>query len=166
MPGAAISMELAGDLDTVQWRSNHLRHDWVNIETFSQGDTTASLDLASIVRQLNSLPGIEVEGNHTLSVRGLVANESGGHSASSIVSTNVMLMDTANALTTTVESESLFGDLPGWVAPSIVLLLVFLVIAGMIVLNKAEDSIEVESIDWTTGDSDIEAVVEDAALED
>ena len=159
MPGAAISMELAGDLDTVQWRSNHLRHDWVNIETFSQGDTTASLDLASIVRQLNSLPGIEVEGNHTLSVRGLVANESGGHSASSIVSTNVMLMDTANALTTTAESERLFGDLPGWVAPSIVLLLVFLVIAGMIVLNKAEDSIEVES-------SDIEAVVEDAARED
>ncbi len=51
-------------------------------------------------------------------------------------------------------------------AYSIVLLLVFLVIAGMIVLNKAEDSIEVESIDWTTGDSDIEAVVEDAALED
>ena len=71
MPGAAISMELAGDIDTVQWRSNHLRHDWVNIETFSQGDTTASLDLASIVRQLNSLPGIEVEGNYTLSVRGL-----------------------------------------------------------------------------------------------
>ena len=51
-------------------------------------------------------------------------------------------------------------------AYSIVLLLVFLVIAGMIVLNKAEDSIEVESIDWTTNDSDIEAVVEDAALED
>ena len=36
----------------------------------------------------------------------------------------------------------------------------------MIVLNKAEDSIEVESIDWTTNASDIEAVVEDAALEE
>ena len=36
----------------------------------------------------------------------------------------------------------------------------------MIVLNKADASIEVESIDWTTSDSDIEAVVDDAALED
>ena len=42
----------------------------------------------------------------------------------------------------------------------------FLVISGMIVLNKADASIEVESIDWTKSDSDIEAVVDDAALED
>ena len=166
MPGDAIEVDLSGSLDTVQWRSNHLRHDWVNIESFSPGDSTAALELSTIVKQLNSLPGIEVEGNHTLSLRGLVANESGGHSASSLVSTNVMLMDTANAFTEADEGDSLFGDLPGWIAPTAFLLLLFLVIMGMIVLNKAEDSVIVESIDWTKSDSDIEAVVDEAALLD
>ena len=149
MPGDALEMQLNGSVDTVQWRSNHLRHDWVNIETFMPGDNSASLDLASIVKQLNSLPGITVEGNHTLSMRALVANESGGHRASSLISTNVMLMDTANAMTSTEPSESLFGDVPGWVAPAILLLLLAIVITGMIVLNRADNAVEVETIDWT-----------------
>ena len=149
MPGDALEMQLNGSVDTVQWRSNHLRHDWVNIETFMPGDNSASLDLASIVKQLNSLPGITVEGNHTLSMRALVADESGGHRASSLISTNVMLMDTANAMTSTEPSESLFGDVPGWVAPAILLLLLAIVITGMIVLNRADNAVEVETIDWT-----------------
>ena len=149
MPGDALEMQLNGSVDTVQWRSNHLRHDWVNIETFMPGDNSASLDLASIVKQLNSLPGITVEGNHTLSMRALVANESGGHRSSSLISTNVMLMDTANAMTSTEPSESLFGDVPGWVAPAILLLLLAIVITGMIVLNRADNAVEVETIDWT-----------------
>ena len=149
MPGDALEMQLNGSVDTVQWRSNHLRHDWVNIETFMPGENSASLDLASIVKQLNSLPGITVEGNHTLSMRALVANESGGHRASSLISTNVMLMDTANAMTSTEPSESLFGDVPGWVAPAILLLLLAIVITGMIVLNRADNAVEVETIDWT-----------------
>ena len=77
-----------------------------------------------------------------------------------------MLMDTANAFTEADEGDSLFGDLPGWIAPTAFLLLLFLVIMGMIVLNKAEDSVIVESIDWTKSDSDIEAVVDEAALLD
>jgi hypothetical protein len=50
------------------------------------------------------------------------------------------------------------------VAPVILLLLVLLVIAGIIVLNKAEDSTQLEIIDWTRPDEDIEAVVEEAKL--
>ena len=46
------------------------------------------------------------------------------------------------------------------------LFLLLLVIMGMIVLNKADDSVIVESIDWTKSDSDIEAVVDEAALLD
>ncbi len=160
MPGDALEMQLNGSVDTVQWRSNHLRHDWVNIETFMPGENTASLDLASIVKQLSSLPGITVEGNHTLSMRALVANESGGHRASSLISTNVMLMDTANAMTSTEPSESLFGDVPGWVAPAILLLLLAIVITGMIVLNRADNAVEVETIDWSK-----EPVSEDAVPE-
>ena len=77
-----------------------------------------------------------------------------------------MLMDTANAKSFSTTEESLFGDLPGWVAPAILLILVLLVISGMIVLNKTEEAIEVETMDWTKSDQDIEAVVEDAALLD
>ena len=157
MPGDALEMQLNGSVDTVQWRSNHLRHDWVNIETFEPGENSASLNLASIVKQLNSLPGITVEGNHTLSMRALAVNESGGHRASSLISTNVMLMDTANAMTSTEPSESLFGDVPAWVAPAILLLLLGIVITGMIVLNRADNAVEVETIDWT---KEAEAVAE------
>ncbi|MBE54715.1 MAG: hypothetical protein CMB00_05730 [Euryarchaeota archaeon] len=167
MPGDAIEVDLSGFIDTVQWRSNHLRDDWANLHSFSEGDEQAELDISTIVNQLEHLPGIELEGNHTLSLRGLVGNESGGHSATSLVSVNVMLMDTANAKTSTQQNaDGLFGDLPGWIAPTAFLLLLFLVIMGMIVLNKAEDSVIVESIDWTKSDSDIEAVVDEAALLD
>lgn len=167
MPGDALEVDLSGSLDTLQWRSNHLRDDWASLHSFSEGDEQAELDISTIVHQLEHLPGIEVEGNHTLSLRGLVANESGGHSSTSLVSVNVMLMDTANAKTVPESNQDgLFGDLPGWIAPTVLLLLLFLVIMGMIVLNKAEDSVIVESIDWTKSDSDIEAVVDEAALLD
>ena len=165
-PGDAIEIELNGYVDSLQWRSNHLRDDWANLHSFSEGDDTATLDLYTIVNQLEHLPGIDVEGNHTLSLRALIANESGGHSATSLVSVNVMLMDTANAKSFSTTEESLFGDLPGWVAPAILLILVLLVISGMIVLNKTEEAIEVETMDWTKSDQDIEAVVDDAALLD
>ncbi|MEC7064851.1 MAG: S8 family peptidase [Candidatus Thermoplasmatota archaeon] len=165
-PGDGIEVELSGYVDTLQWRSNHLRDDWANLHSFTEGDETATLDLTTIVHQLEHLPGIDVEGNHTLSLRALIANESGGHSATSLVSVNVMLMDTANAKSFSTTEESLFGDLPGWVAPAILLILVLLVISGMIVLNKTEGAIEVETMDWTKSDQDIEAVVEDAALLD
>ncbi|MEC8576876.1 MAG: S8 family peptidase [Candidatus Thermoplasmatota archaeon] len=165
-PGDGIEVELSGYVDTLQWRSNHLRDDWANLHSFTEGDETATLDLTTIVHQLEHLPGIDVEGNHTLSLRALIANESGGHSATSLVSVNVMLMDTANAKSFSTTEESLFGDLPGWVAPAILLILVLLVISGMIVLNKTEEAIEVETMDWTKSDRDIEAVVEDAALLD
>ena len=165
-PGDGIEVELSGYVDTLQWRSNHLRDDWANLHSFTEGDETATLDLTTIVHQLEHLPGIDVEGNHTLSLRALIANESGGHSATSLVSVNVMLMDTANAKSFSTTEESLFGDLPGWVAPAILLILVLLVISGMIVLNKTEGAIEVETMDWTKSDQDIEAVVDDAALLD
>ena len=166
MPGDGIEIALTGYADTVQWRSNHLRDDWANLHTFSEGADEATLDLATIVEQLEHLPGISVEGNHTLSVRALVANESGGHSSTPLAVVNVMLMDTANAKSFGGSEASLLGDLPGWVAPSVLLLLVFLVIMGMIVLNKTESAIEVETLTWTSTDEDIEAVADDAALLD
>ena len=150
MPGGALEVDLSGSLDTLQWRSNHLRDDWASLHSFSEGDQQAELDISTIVHQLEHLPGIEVEGNHTLSLRGLIANESGGHSSTPLVSVNVMLMDTANAKSfSEPQDNSLFGDLPYWVAPAILLLLLAIVITGMIVLNRADNAVEVETIDWS-----------------
>ena len=163
MPGGALEVDLSGSLDTLQWRSNHLRDDWASLHSFSEGDQQAELDISTIVHQLEHLPGIEVEGNHTLSLRGLIANESGGHSSTPLVSVNVMLMDTANAKSfSEPQDNSLFGDLPYWVAPAILLLLLAIVITGMIVLNRADNAVEVETIDWT---KEAEPVAEAEAVE-
>jgi hypothetical protein len=43
-------------IETMQWRSNHLRDDWSNIHTFDHG-TSGSLTAIDIIHQLEHLPG-------------------------------------------------------------------------------------------------------------
>ena len=163
MPGDGIEIDVNGYADTVQWRSNHLRDDWANLHSFDQGDEQATLDLTTIVHQLEHLPGIDVEGNHTLSIRGLMANDSGGHSATSVVSVNVMLMDTANAKSFS-EEDGMFSTLPGWVVPVTGLFLIVLVVLAMNVINRVEEASTIETKSWN--DDDIAAVVDDEEAED
>jgi len=120
--------------------------------------------LSTIVDQLEHLPGIVIDGNHTISLRGLMANESGGHSASSVVAVNVLLMDTANAKTFG-QSEGGLSNLAGWVLPTAGVVLVVLLLGGVVLINRAERSVEVESIKWGSHDEDIDAVVDQAEAE-
>lgn len=160
LPGDELSFDISGDLDTVQWRSNHLRDDWANIHDFNEGDSDAILDMATIVHKLEHLPGIELEGNHTLSLRGLTSNESGGHSSTSLVAVNVMLMDTANAKTFAL-SEGGMSNLAGWILPVAGFVLVALLLGGVVLINRAEGAVEVESYAFGVPDEDIDAVVSD-----
>jgi len=160
LPGDELSFDISGDLDTVQWRSNHLRDDWANIHDFNEGDSDAILDMATIVHKLEHLPGIELEGNHTLSLRGLTSNESGGHSSTSLVAVNVMLMDTANAKTFAL-SEGGMSNLAGWVLPVAGFVLVALLLGGVVLINRAEGAVEVESYAFGVPDEDVDAVVSD-----
>ena len=105
-PNDVMSYSALGDVDTIQWRSNHLRDDWSNIHSFAPGDATGTLAAIDIIHQLEHLPGIDVEGNHTISFRGIKANDSGGHSSSPLISANIMLMDTASAFETQDESST------------------------------------------------------------
>jgi|TARA_B110000902_G_scaffold259881_1_gene331910 hypothetical protein len=105
-PDGSLSYTAQGDVDTIQWRSNHLRDDWSNIHSFSPGDTSGTLAAIDIIHQLEHLPGIDVEGNHTISLRAIKANGSGGASSSPLISANIMLMDTDNAFVTTGELSS------------------------------------------------------------
>ena len=161
-PGDSIKVELSGYLDTVQWRSNHLRDDWSNLHSFDEGDSVAYLDLKTIVHQLEHLPGIDVEGNHTLSLRGLAANDSGGHSSSTLISVNVMLMDTANAKNAG-GSDGVLATLSAWAVPAAGLFVLMLIVLGALIISKAEEATMVESVKWY--DDDIEAVADEASLD-
>ncbi len=161
-PGDSIKVELSGYLDTVQWRSNHLRDDWSNLHSFDEGDAVAYLDLKTIVHQLEHLPGIDVEGNHTLSLRGLAANDSGGHSSSALISVNVMLMDTANAKNAG-GSDGVLATLSAWAVPAAGLFVLMLIVLGALIISKAEEATMVESVKWY--DDDIEAVADEASLD-
>ena len=104
-PDDSLSYSSLGNIDTVQWRSNHLRDDWSNIHSFAPGDTSGTLSAIDIIHQLEHLPGIDVEGNHTISLRGIKANDTGGHTSSPLISANIMLMDTASAYETATEDS-------------------------------------------------------------
>ncbi|MBT5592788.1 MAG: S8 family serine peptidase, partial [Euryarchaeota archaeon] len=54
--GDFVSFDVVGDLETVQWRSNHLRDDWSNIHGFDHGSPSGELFLIDIVHQLEHLP--------------------------------------------------------------------------------------------------------------
>ena len=164
MPGDALDISVSGEVDTVQWRSNHLRDDWSTLQAYKEGDGGVALDLATIVTQLQSLPGITTDGNHTLSIRGLAANDSGGHSSTSNIAVNVMLMDTANA--NNVQTTSSGGGISAGVISALVVVVLGLGLgAVLLVARNGQDADENGAALWANDDEDVAAVV-DAAIED
>ncbi|MBR69012.1 MAG: hypothetical protein CMA86_05845 [Euryarchaeota archaeon] len=164
MPGDAIDFSIQGDVDSVQWRSNHLRDDWATLHGFEPGSEDVTLDLLTIVHQLEHLPGVSLDGNHTLSVRGLSANDSGGHSASSNVAVNVMLMDTANAKNVQ-EASSSGGIAAGAISALVVVVLGLGLGAVLLITRNGQDAGKAGAAFWTNDDEDVAAVV-DAAIDE
>ena len=163
MPEGSLSYSALGDVDTIQWRSNHLRDDWSNIHSFNQGDTTGTLMAIDIIHQLEHLPGIDIEGNHTVSLRGIKANDTGGHTSSPLITANIMLMDTDSAFETKSEvsgmsSTSIFMGIGAFVVLFILVLFVVNFIS-----NKEEGTLA--GIDFNTlRDDDTTAGSSDAIL--
>ena len=79
-----------------------------SLQSYRSGDTGGQITALDLIQQFQHLPGIDLEGNHTISIRGLQSNQSGGHSSSPLVTIDVMLMDTASAY----QQESV--DTPGF----------------------------------------------------
>ena len=73
-------------------------------------------------------------------------------------------MDTANAKTFG-QSEGGLSNLAGWVLPAAGFVLVALLLGGVVLINRAEGAVEVESIKWGAPDEDIDAVVDQAEAE-
>lgn len=134
--GDSISFDVVGDLETVQWRSNHLRDDWSNIHGFDHGSPSGELSLIDIVHQLEHLPGTDVLGNHTISLRGIQYNESGGQSSSTPLTTaEIMIMDANTDPLSVSESDGL---------PAVGVIGTIAVIALGIAASSREDEDEVD----------------------
>ena len=73
--GDSITLSISEPMDTIQWRSNHLRDDWAIIHDYDH-ETIVTLSHSDIIDQLEHLPGITLEGNQTLSFRGIKGDQS------------------------------------------------------------------------------------------
>jgi hypothetical protein len=140
-PEDSLSYSALGDVDTIQWRSNHLRDDWSNIHSFDDGDTSGTLSAIDIIHQLEHLPGIDIEGNHTVSLRGIKANDTGGHTSSPLITANIMLMDTDSAFETSTESNGMSGTSVFMGIGAFIVLFILVLFVINIISNKEEGTL-------------------------
>ena len=159
--GDSLEFTITEGVETIQWRSNHLLDDWTNIHSYEHTNTV-ELEALDIVHEIEHLPGVELQGNHTISVRGLMQTGETNFSSTPIITADIMLMDVSKD-GVVEESDSMFAGstvLVGFAGMIIGIVLVPLV---MMVLNKSEESTEVERIKWSTAipDEDIEAILLD-----
>lgn len=142
-PGDSIEVQLSQGVDTVQWMSNDLRDSWSNIHSYDHGDTVI-LEYDEIVHELEHLPGIMLEGNHTLSMRGLE-----GTSSSPLISIDIMLGENTGVPDQPSSSSDVI--LYGSVVAAIMLTIILLA-----VVIKGDDHEEIAIVE----DSDIADIVE------
>lgn len=161
MPGDVIEFDISSGVDTIQWRSNHLRDDWANLASYETGDTTFTIEDVTIYEQLSYLPGIEIEGNHTLSIRGISCNDAECSSPTStpLTAVDIMMMDSENMVVEGQGEES--GAITGGTLIIIVLLVVIGALAAFVIQLRNENS---EMLAKRINDPDIIAVVDEAEI--
>ena len=147
-PEDSLSYSALGDVDTIQWRSNHLRDDWSNIHSFDDGDTSGTLSAIDIIHQLEHLPGIDIEGNHTVSLRGIKANDTGGHTSSPLITANIMLMDTDSAFETKVDASGMSSNVMFMGIGAFIVLFILVLFVVNIISTKEEGTFA--GIDFNT----------------
>ena len=161
MPGDVINFNVSSGVDTIQWRSNHLRDDWANLQSYEMGDTSFEIDDVTIYHQLEYLPGIEIEGNHTLSIRGITCNDAECSSPTStpLTAIDIMMMDSENMVVEDQGEES--GAITGGTLIILVLLVVIGALAAFVIQLRNENS---EMLAKRINDPDIIAVVDEAEI--
>jgi len=154
-----LSGSSASSVHTIQWRSNHLRDDWSNIHSYEHGSESGYLSAIDIIHQLEHLPGITLDGNHTISFRALKSNSSGGFSSSPLITTNIMLMDTESAFEVTEESNSSIDTKTVLIGVSALIIIALLVLVftlynsnkqyatNAIILDGQSDIIDSQNLD-------------------
>lgn len=164
--GDSLEFTITEGVETIQWRSNHLLDDWTNIHSYEHTEAF-ELEVIDIVHEIEHLPGVELQGNHTISIRGLMETGETNFSSTPIITADIMLMD-VDKDGLTEESDSMFSGSTVLVGIAGMIIGVILVPLVMLALNKSEDAIDVERIKWSDAvpDEDIEAIlVEEAKLQ-
>lgn len=161
MPGDEIQFNISSGVDTIQWRSNHLRDDWSNLASYSSGDSSFTIEDITIYDQLSYLPGIEIEGNHTLSLRGISCNdaECSAPTSTPLLAVDIMMMDTENMIVEGQGEES--GAITGGTLIILVLLVVIGALAAFVIQLRNENS---EMLSKRINDPDIIAVVDESEV--
>ncbi len=130
--GDSIAFEVSEDIESVQWRSNHLRDDWSNIHNFENGETFGELSIIDIINQMEHLPGIEILGNHTISLRA-IQDADGMSSASPLATVEIMVMtENKNPVMANVGSELSTGAVIGFSIGGILIFLVVLLLVSSV----------------------------------
>ena len=138
--GDSIAFEVNDNMETVQWRSNHLRDDWSNIHGYESGETSGKLSIIDIIHQIEHLPGIAVMGNHTISLRG-IQYDGGTTSSSPLVTAEIMVMDDDTNPVMAVASDGVSTSTVIWISVGgIVIFLVALLLISS-VSNREEGSL-------------------------
>ena len=142
-PGDSIRVEVTEGTDTVQWMSNDLRDGWSNIHSYEHGDVVY-LTYEEITHELEHLPGTELAGNHTLSMRGIKGTDS-----SPLITLDIMLGEPP--ILEGVESSLNFNFILWGSLTAAILLSIILVVATM----------KNDRAQYIIADADIEDVVEE-----
>jgi len=69
--GGTISFGLQGEPVEVQWRTWDMRDTWMDHSEFDAGDSSVTVTHEMIIDRLAELPGVDIEGNHTIIVRSI-----------------------------------------------------------------------------------------------
>jgi hypothetical protein len=132
--GDEIDISLNKQVETIQWRSNHLRDNWAILHNYD-GDVSATISHNDIMHQLEHLPNIDLQGNHSISIRAL-----NGTASSPITTINIHLMGEMEEATLPDTQSSSFSNIT-WVGIIIGMGgLLFLV--GMLFGRTRQDDIE------------------------
>ena len=59
-PKESIMFTTKGDIDSIQWRSNHIVDDWTNLQSYRSGDTGGQITALDLIQQFQHLPGIDL----------------------------------------------------------------------------------------------------------
>jgi hypothetical protein len=164
--GDSLEFTITEGVETIQWRSNHLLDDWTNIHSYEHTEAF-ELEVLDIVHEIEHLPGVELQGNHTISIRGLMETGETNFSSTPIITADIMLMD-VDKDGLTEESDGMFSGSTVLVGIAGMILGIILVPLVMLALNKSEEATEVERFKWSDSvpDEDIEAIlVEEAKLQ-
>jgi hypothetical protein len=135
-PGDEITFTLSQGVDTVQWRSNHLRDDWSNLHSYEH-TTTVTLDYVTVKHQLEHLPGKTLEGNHTLSMRAIDED-----SSSPLITFDIVLKETGTPDDSPLDSSD---ALVIGIASIVIFAIVGILVIGIVQEKREAERLQIDS---------------------